>query len=107
MAFALWLTPGDIVWQFAPGLLFVGTLIEMPQQERARPLSALHTLWLLAGIVAFVGAIVLLNRWIPQDVGAPVIRVIRHPLLVVPLWAAVEILSYRRWKGGKDQRRSG
>ncbi len=98
---ALWATPSELLWGSAVGLMTIGNLILMNSQERARPLPQRDVFWIFVGIIVFAGLIVASKRWLPNDFGAPVAEVIRHPALVAPLWALMVWHTYRRYRISK------
>ena len=105
--FVLWLSPGEMWWQFAGGFFVIATLLEMPREERTRPLSALRVVCIFGLLALFSGVVLVANQWIPEQWGVPVMRVVRHPLLVVPLWALVAFFTYRRWRYRQTEKHAG
>ena len=99
----LWLLPGDIWLDFAPGCIVISTLITMSREERARPLPAAHIVAMFTVLALIVVAVLVLHRVVPAQWGRPVLRVVRHPALVVPLWATMTFLSHRQWRHGKAE----
>ena len=98
---ALWATPGESLWGIALGFMTVGNLILMSSQERSRPLPRRDVFWTFVGIIVFAGLMFASKRWLPNDFGAPVAQVIRHPAFVAPLWALMVWHTYRRYKISK------
>jgi hypothetical protein len=97
----LWLLPGDVWLNCAPGCLVVSTLIVMSREERTRPLPIRHAVGMFAALALVIGAVVLSHRVIPAQWGKPVLRILRDPALVVPVWTTMILLSYRQRRHGK------
>ena len=93
-------------------LLVVGNFfsISMPMQNKAgdltpnpawtEPLTARKLMQIVVGLAPFVGLFVALSHWIPDSPQAEdrAIRFISHPLVVVPFWAWIMRLMFRRWR---------
>jgi hypothetical protein len=99
----LWLLPGNIWLDFAPGCIVISTLITMSREERGRPLPAIHIIAIFASLALVVVAGLALHRIVPDEWGKPVLRVMRHPVIVIPLWAVTMFLTYRQWRQGKTE----
>jgi quinol-cytochrome oxidoreductase complex cytochrome b subunit len=95
---ALWATPGEFFWGLGIGLITFSNLFLMPRQERSRPLNKRDLLWILGSLLGFAVFIFVSNQWLPDDLGAPVVMVIRHPAVVALLWGLAVFLTYRRYK---------
>jgi hypothetical protein len=103
LACILWLLQEDIWWDFAPGCVVISTLVTMSREERTRPLPTAHIVAIF-GVLAFIVVVVLvLHRVVPGERGRPALRIMQHPALVVPLWAAMIFLTYRQWRHGKRE----
>ena len=92
----LWASPVDLLWVIV--IVTFANLLLMPRQERSRPLTPRDILWIFGSVFSIAVLIFASKRWLPDDFGEPVVRIIRHPALVVVLWTTSVFLTYRRYK---------
>ena len=91
-----WTLPGDLGLCIGIGMLAISNMILLSQRTHSRPLSAREMLWVLALLVGIVLLMSAAWRWLPNDLGAPFVKAIRHPASVAVLWMVGTWLTYRR-----------
>lgn len=97
---SLWLIPGELPWAVGTFLLWLSFFILMTRTEWERPVPRWEVVGIFAGLFLLIAVCVVSKRWIPVSWEAQVMRSIRHPLFVVPVWALSEFGLYRRWRLG-------
>jgi hypothetical protein len=110
-AFGLWMTGGIVGEAFAPAILILSALIVTPREERGRFLNRPFRLTgfvLTILVAAMCIAVLYLFSWLVSerwgaDWGTGALRVMRHPAIVIPLWAAAVFLVHRRWRITKPE----
>src|SRR4029434_10844680 len=83
--------------------LLISGLITTSRGARTRPLPAKHIVAYIGGVALVWVGLLLLGRVIPDQWEKPVERVMYHPALVVPLWAAMIFSDYLAWRYGKTE----
>jgi hypothetical protein len=96
---AVWTSP--IFWSIGVVIIAFGNLTLMTPQERSRPVPGGELLWMFGGLLVLAALMFAAKRWVPDDFGARVARVIQHPAVAAVLWALVVWLTYRRYRATK------
>ena len=98
VGFALWLAPGDLLWSIGCGILAFSQFIIMTPTERAQRVPTTGFLAVIGILLLCVAATFAGRELFSERISWAVVRVIRHPALVVPFWALGVWLVYRRWR---------
>jgi len=70
----------------------------MPREERVRPLPTAHIVAMFGALILLVVAVLFLHGVVSDQWGRPVLRVLRHPVIIVPLWAVMVLFAVETWK---------
>lgn len=101
---------GVAMWILLPESLFglVGVVIGfsgfilMSPAELHQPLGLKQSVQALGFLLVSVLVFFALRRWVGDDGGREVLRFMRQPGFILPVWIVGIWLTYRRWQFGKQ-----
>lgn len=97
----LWIVVPEPLFALASGVLSVSPFILQTPAERHQPLGKKQVIQIVCILAVFIVAALALRRWIPDERGHAIVRFMKHPGFILPVWLLGIWQTYRRWRLGK------
>jgi hypothetical protein len=94
----LWIVLPEPLFGLACGVLCLSGLILQIPGERHEPIGRKQAIQIVSALAVVVVAILALRHWVSDEQGHEIVRFMKHPGFILPIWLYGIWLTYRRWQ---------
>jgi len=77
---------------------FAAWFVVTPREQLHQAVSPRELLWIMLILVAFIALAVASKIFVPESADRALERIMKNPVVIIPLWLLCLWLAYRNWR---------